>query len=234
MIVVTGHLVVDPTQRDRVLCLSLPSVEEARRRPGCLDFAVSADPVDPTRVNIAERWASRAALENFRGSGPDGELGSLIRDAQVEEYEVSTGTADGEAEHGIRDLVRRRVEAVADKDIDAIAATLAEDVESFNVLPPHRITGRDVVLEGTRAWFDGYPAGIGYDVHDLHVSAVGDAGFCAYLYRVTGTLVSGDDVDMWVRATLGCERRDGRWVVTHDHESVPWDPQTGQGVLTVG
>lgn len=63
------------------------------------------------------------------------------------------------------------------------------------------------------------------------MSADGDVGFCAYVYRVTGTLASGNDVDMWVRATLGCERRAGRWVVTHDHESVPWDQQTGQGVL---
>ncbi|EAQ00133.1 hypothetical protein JNB_08179 [Janibacter sp. HTCC2649] len=38
---------------------------------------------------------------------------------------------------------------------------------------------------------------------------------------------------MWVRATLGFERLDGRWIVTHDHESVPWDPETGQGVLTL-
>lgn len=234
MIVVTGHLVVNPTDRDRVLALSLPSVEEARRNPACLDFAVSPDPVDPERVNVAERWESRSDLETFRGEGPAGELGSLIREARVVEYEVRGAAPDVAAEHGIRDLVQARVEAVRAKDLDAIAETLAEDVESFNVLPPHRITGRDVVLEGTRAWFGAYPATIGYEVHDLQVSADGDVGFCAFVYRVTGTLGSGDDVDMWVRATLGCERRDGRWVVTHDHESVPWDPQTGQGVLTVG
>lgn len=234
MIVVTGHLVVDPAERDRVLALSLSSVQEARRNPACLDFAVSPDPVDPERVNVAERWESRAALQAFRGAGPAGELASLIRDARVEEHEVSGAAPGVGAEQSIRDLVQARADAVRVKDLDAIAETLADDVESFNVLPPHRIIGRGAVLEGTRGWFDGYPGTIGYEVHDLQASADEEVGFCAYLYRVTGTLAGGDDVDMWVRATLGCERRDGRWVVTHDHGSVPWDPQTGQGVLTVG
>ena len=36
---------------------------------------------------------------------------------------------------------------------------------------------------------------------------------------------------MWVRATLGCRRLDGRWLVVHDHESVPVDPGTGAALL---
>ncbi len=35
---------------------------------------------------------------------------------------------------------------------------------------------------------------------------------------------------MWVRATLGCRRIDGRWLITHDHESVPFDPASGQAL----
>jgi ketosteroid isomerase-like protein len=32
---------------------------------------------------------------------------------------------------------------------------------------------------------------------------------------------------MWVRATLGCRRIDGRWLIVHDQESVPFDGATG-------
>jgi hypothetical protein len=35
---------------------------------------------------------------------------------------------------------------------------------------------------------------------------------------------------MWVRATLGLVRRDGTWVIFHDHESSPFDPETGQAL----
>jgi len=35
---------------------------------------------------------------------------------------------------------------------------------------------------------------------------------------------------MWMRATLCCCRSiDGRWLIKHDHESVPYDPTSGQG-----
>jgi len=88
VIVVTGHLVVDAQDRDRHLELSRPAVVAARALEGCLDFAVSPDLVDPTRVNVLERWSSRAALEEFRADGPSGELAELIRDARVEEIEI--------------------------------------------------------------------------------------------------------------------------------------------------
>jgi ketosteroid isomerase-like protein len=64
----------------------------------------------------------------------------------------------------------------------------------------------------------------------LKVTAGGDVGFCSFLYHVSGTLAVGGEVDMWVRATLCCRRIDGRWLVTHDHESVPFDPTSGQAL----
>jgi hypothetical protein len=60
----------------------------AREADGCLDFAVSADTVDPSRVNIFERWRSRELLDTFRGSGPDDELRGRILRADVREYLV--------------------------------------------------------------------------------------------------------------------------------------------------
>lgn len=64
-------------------------VEEARRAPGCLDFALSADLVVPGRINILERWMSQADVEKFRGSGPSEEQGGAILSAEVSEYDVT-------------------------------------------------------------------------------------------------------------------------------------------------
>jgi quinol monooxygenase YgiN len=55
---------------------------------GCLDFSISANLLDPGRVNIFERWQSRAAVEAFRGSGPSDEQGAAIRGGSVAEYDV--------------------------------------------------------------------------------------------------------------------------------------------------
>ncbi len=82
------------------------------------------------------------------------------------------------------------------------------------------------MMTSTQTWFDGYRSDIGYEVHDVEVRAAGDVGVCWFVYHVTGTLVSGDEVDMWVRATLVLQRHDGEWQIVHDHESVPFDPES--------
>ncbi len=138
---------------------------------------------------------------------------------------------DGQAE--LLAVVEERIAAVTSKDPKPLAARQHPDVITFNVLPPLHAGGSAAVEEATRAWFDGYASDIGYEVHDLHVAVDGDVGFCSFLYHVTGTLTTGDEVDMWVRATLGCQRVNGTWLIVHDHESVPFDATTGQALISL-
>jgi len=39
---------------------------DLRATEGCLDFVQSADPIDPTRVNIFERWTAEEPMVAFR------------------------------------------------------------------------------------------------------------------------------------------------------------------------
>jgi len=91
VIIVAGHITVDPQQRESYLAGCVTVVEQARATAGCLDFAISADLVEPDRIDIFERWDSRAAVEAFRGSGPSEEQAAAILSASVAEYEVSDG-----------------------------------------------------------------------------------------------------------------------------------------------
>ena len=90
MIIVTGHLVVTADVRDDYLVTCREVVEQARRTPGCLDFAISADLLDPGRINIVERWVGQGELAAFRGAGVGEEQGTMIISASVAEYEVDT------------------------------------------------------------------------------------------------------------------------------------------------
>ncbi len=85
MIIVSGKLHIVSGRRDAFVARSVPSVIAAREAPGCIDFAVSADPVEPDRANIYEEWESMDALEAFRGAGPEDDLFSLIVRADVKE-----------------------------------------------------------------------------------------------------------------------------------------------------
>ena len=81
------------------------------------------------------------------------------------------------------------------------------------------------------AWAGSYRGPIGYEIRDVRIAAGQDVAFAHYLYHVTGTLTDGSAVAMWVRATLGLQKADGAWKIVHDHESVPFDPATGQASL---
>jgi quinol monooxygenase YgiN len=89
MVIVAGHLRLDPEQREPYLRQCVDVVEQARRAPGCLDFSLAADLLDQGRINVFERWESQAAVEAFRGSGPSQEQGAAMLGASVAEYDVA-------------------------------------------------------------------------------------------------------------------------------------------------
>jgi quinol monooxygenase YgiN len=89
MIIVAGRLYVRPERRDAFLAAAIEAVKQARRSTGCHDFVVAADPIEPDRVNVYERWDSEASLTAFRGEGPSSELSAEILRADVQRHQVS-------------------------------------------------------------------------------------------------------------------------------------------------
>lgn len=89
MIIIAGTLSVDPDERDRYLELVSTATSLARATPGCLDFAQSADPLEPGRINIFERWESDDDLAAFRALPDDGTVVPAILDASVQKYLIA-------------------------------------------------------------------------------------------------------------------------------------------------
>jgi quinol monooxygenase YgiN len=56
MLIIAGTITVDPADRDRFLEIRKDTVAKARAMPGCLEYAFSADIVDPACVRLFERW----------------------------------------------------------------------------------------------------------------------------------------------------------------------------------
>ena len=93
VIIVSGPIHVRPDQRDGYLAGCRTVIEQARQAPGCLDFHISADPIELGRVNVFEQWESVQAVEAFRGSGPSDEQGAAIESAAVFQHEISSSQA---------------------------------------------------------------------------------------------------------------------------------------------
>ncbi len=90
MLIIAGYLVISPTDRDAYVEECVAEVEAARAATGCLDFSVTADSVDRSRVRVYERWESEPQLLAFRGSGPSDGQPAAIEAADVKRYGVSS------------------------------------------------------------------------------------------------------------------------------------------------
>ena len=89
MVIVSGFLNAKPEDRAAYLATCIPVVEQARVAEGCLDFALSADLVDQSRINVFERWEIQDAVDAFRGAGVGEDQSSMILAADVREFDVT-------------------------------------------------------------------------------------------------------------------------------------------------
>ena len=89
MIIIAGELRVDAAERARYLDAVAGVAELARAAPGCLDFVQAADPIEPDRINVYERWESDDDVHRFRTSGgPELDVPDILA-ADVRKYRIS-------------------------------------------------------------------------------------------------------------------------------------------------
>ena len=62
IVIVAGKIRVDPAKRDKVLETGAQLMVDTRTQKGCLDYVWTADPTDPARIYVFERWESKEDL----------------------------------------------------------------------------------------------------------------------------------------------------------------------------
>ena len=140
---------------------------------------------------------------------------------------MTTTNTFRQAETEIRELLEQRAAATRAKKADGATALFSSDVVTFDVVNPIQRVGVESVRPRTQEWFSSFRGPIGYEMRDVNVSAGDDVAFAHLLYRVSGTLESGDELGMWNRATFCFRKINGAWRIVHEHDSVPFDPATG-------
>jgi quinol monooxygenase YgiN len=63
VVIVAGSFEFEPNQRDEFLAGRLDGMRTSRAEAGCLEYTMSADPVEPNRAVLFERWADQASLD---------------------------------------------------------------------------------------------------------------------------------------------------------------------------
>lgn len=90
MIIIAGHELVAAEQRDTFVAAFGDLVTRARAFDGCIHVAITADSVDPERVNVIEVWRDADALKKWRKQARGPKVGKPKHMA-VKRYDATDG-----------------------------------------------------------------------------------------------------------------------------------------------
>jgi ketosteroid isomerase-like protein len=127
------------------------------------------------------------------------------------------------------------------QDLDRMMSFYSEDIYSYDLMAAPTGDGLAMAFDGEASWrqnwislFGMFDDDLVITINNLTVYQQGDLATVRGLTRLEGTLVGGPFVDMWVRETNVLRRVNDRWLVLHDHVSVPIDFATGQALTGLG
>ena len=144
---------------------------------------------------------------------------------------MTAATSEALDEAQIRALIDGRANAVRARDVKGAISSLAPDILSFDVVNPLQRVGSDASAKRAEEWFSSFEGPIGYEIRNLSITAGNDVAFSHGLSHVSATRADGEQLDMWWRTTVCFRKADGKWMVTHEHNSVPFDVQSGKASL---
>ena len=93
MLIIAGTFEVDPARRDEFIAGREAGMRESRAEAGCLDYVMSADPIEPGRVCLFERWESKEHLAphlaRMRAPRPEEPDAVPVLSAELLQYEIA-------------------------------------------------------------------------------------------------------------------------------------------------
>jgi uncharacterized protein (TIGR02246 family) len=128
---------------------------------------------------------------------------------------------DGD-EVAVRGLVERWATAVHAGDLDAVLVDHDEHIVMFDVPPPNEgVRGLDAYRATWPPFFVWQREGASFELEELNVTAGSDVAFVWALLRCGTEEELRADPTLRLRLTVGLEKRNGRWSVSHEHHSFP-------------
>lgn len=130
----------------------------------------------------------------------------------------------------IREVMDTWKSAFEAKDLERIMSLYADDVVAFDMMPPLKFAGKEAYR---KAWEEGLRQMEGpYSIETLehHIVVDEETAYSYSIGRFRGER-EGKDFEMVSRVTDCFRKMDGKWLITHEHASVPLDMQTGKGLM---
>jgi len=131
----------------------------------------------------------------------------------------------------IRGQIDRFVTAFRNKDLDLMMSLFVEEMISFDIIPPLQYAGSAVYRKVWKETFALFPDDIRIEIRDLNIMADSSLAFSHCFLRLTATMVSEKKIDYWERLTCCFREIKGKWLIVHEHVSLPVDLKNGHAAM---
>ena len=133
----------------------------------------------------------------------------------------------------IKSLERNYAKALQAKDLDALMANYdnSPTLVVFDVIPPRQYLGWDAYKKDWQNVLSECTGPMKAELTEMTIVAEGNIGYGHEIQHLSCP-TKGAPLDMTLRATDGYVKKDGKWLIAHEHLSVPIDLATGKGDLT--
>jgi uncharacterized protein (TIGR02246 family) len=126
-------------------------------------------------------------------------------------------------EIAVRGVIEAWAAAVRARDYDGILRNHTPDFVMFDVPPPFESRGLDAYRKTWDlflGWSEGAPR---FEIAEMTVVAGHDVAFAFAKMGCFGPDAAGKPEPLDFRVTIGLKKIDGRWMIVHEHHSVPAD-----------
>jgi uncharacterized protein (TIGR02246 family) len=124
-------------------------------------------------------------------------------------------------EVAVRDLIEAWADAVRRKDHAGILRSHAADFVMFDVPPPFKSVGLDAYRKSWDLFFARSSDPVRFEIQEMDVTAGADVAFAFASMRCEGPGADGKSEALPFRLTIALRKVDGRWMIAHQHHSVP-------------
>jgi ketosteroid isomerase-like protein len=120
------------------------------------------------------------------------------------------------------------------KDLDGVMSIYVPDQSLFvfDVIPPRQYVSAAAYREDWKGVLASFNGPITAEIADLRITTGNNLGFGHSIQHFSGTDRSGKNIDWTLRVTDCYRKINGKWLIVHEHYSVPVDLQTAKADLT--
>ena len=136
--------------------------------------------------------------------------------------------ADSADEQEIRNLESNYAKAVNAKDLDNIMKAYVPDQSLFvfDAVPPRQYVGAAAYRKDWQEFLGFLKGPVKFSISDLAIFTNGDLGYSHSIQSVSSTDSKGQPIVLNLRVTDVYKKIGGKWLIVHEHISVPVDFET--------